>query len=121
MAAIQGVGSVGGDFGFGGTVLAEDIVDAGRGYASGPERALMSALLFDGVQAYMTYVCATEKGVRDNYREAYQWITRREKDSVFSFESVCECLGLDPDYIRLGLINATTSRISGWKRSRRNF
>lgn len=109
------------DLGHGATVLVEDMVDAGKGYAHGPERALMSALLFDGVQSYMSYVCATSEEVKAKYREAYTWVTRAEKEYVFSFENVCEGLGLDPEFLRLGLINASHARIDGWKRARRNF
>lgn len=117
----QSIGAGALDLGLGTTVLVEDMVDAGKGYAHGPERALMSALLFDGVQAYMSYVCAADEEVKAKYREAYTWVTAKEREYVFSFENVCEGLGLDPEYLRLGLINACHSRIDGWKRSRRNF
>lgn len=107
--------------GIGTTMVVDEISDTGRGYASGPERALMSALLFDGVQSYMSYVCARSEGLRAKYREAYNWVTGKENEYIFSFENVCGGLGLDPDYLRVGLVNACNSSSDSWKRSRRNF
>jgi hypothetical protein len=121
MAIGDGVGIASIDFGGHGTLVVEELLDGGKGYASGPERGLMSAILFDGVQSFMSYVCATEPSVKERYKEAYSWITRREKEYVFSFESVCESLGLDAEYLRLGLINAANSKVESWRRARRNF
>ena len=114
---------VGGESGFvrPSTFIAEQLVDTERGYAQGPERALLAALLFDGVQAYLNYASATTEAVRTRYREAFNWISRRSEDYVFDFESVCEALGIDADYLRLGLINACLSAVGERKRSRRSF
>lgn len=111
-----------GDEGFRGRGLgiAEHLIDCERGYAKGPERALMSALLFDGVQAYMNYATATSESTRTRYREAFNWITRAGEDYVFSFESVCEGLGIDAEFLRLGLTNACNSHPRKWRRSRRS-
>ena len=92
-----------------------------RGYARGPERALMSALLFDGLQSYVSYVVAGTERVRSKYREAFNWVNKRGSEYVFSFDSVCEALGIDPDFLRYGLLNACNSRLFDWGRSRRNF
>jgi hypothetical protein len=35
-----------GDFAFAGTVISEHVIDGSGGYARGPERALLSELLF---------------------------------------------------------------------------
>ncbi len=99
--------------------IAEHLVDNERGFARGPERALMSALLFDGIQAYIAYATATTEAARARFREAFNWVNRVGEDYVFSFDSVCEALGIDAQYLRLGLINACNSRRK-WKRSRRS-
>lgn len=104
-----------------GTSFVEDIVCNSTGYAEGPERALMSALLFDGVQGYMNYACATDERSRNRYREAYNWVHRYGNEYVFSFDSVCEALGIDAEYLRIGLANACNSQSFEWKRARRNF
>lgn len=120
MGSFRGDGSAGIDFGRDGTCVVADLLEGGQGYASGPERGLMSALLFDGIQAYMSYACASDPATQERYREAHAWVTRREKEYVFSFDSVCESLGLDADYVRLGLINAANSRTEQWRRARRH-
>jgi len=110
-----------GQGGCGATFIAEQLVDSERGYARGPERALLAAILFDGVQAFLNYASASSEAVKARYREAYNWIVRRGDDYVFDFESVCEALGIDPDYLRLGLINACSAGVENRKKSRRSF
>ena len=103
------------------TFIAEQLVDSEGGYARGPERALLAALLFDGVQAFLNYVAASSEGVKAKYREAYNWITRRGDDYIFDFESVCEALGIDSNYLRLGLINTCVSGLQNRRKNRRTF
>ena len=92
-----------------------------QGYARGSERSLLSALLFDGIQAYMNYVLATSARHRTRYREAFLWVTSSSRDDLFGFDNVCEALGLDPGYIRFGLQKAERAGPNGWKHARRNF
>ena len=99
----------------------EDVTRSDKGYARGPERALLSALLFDGVQSYLMYATSARGAGRTKYREAYNWIENRSREYIFAFDSVCEALGIDPEYLRCGLMNVMTSRSNEWKRSRRNF
>jgi len=40
---------------------------------------------------------------------------------AFSFNNVCEALGLNPDWLRFGLANASTSLLFEASKSRRNF
>lgn len=104
-----------------GTVIAEEVITNDKGYARGPVRSLMSALLFDAVQAYICYVLLDpHKQVKSRYKEAFNWVHTNGNDYVFSFESVCDALGVDADFLRLGLINVVNSR-EDWKRARRNF
>lgn len=105
-----------------GTTIVDELIEHQQGYAKGPERALMSALLFDGVQAYMNYASSSQTG-QDcrQFKEAYHWVHDSSDDYVFSFESVCEALGINPDYLRLGLINATNSQTFEWRKVRKNF
>jgi len=87
-----------------------------RGYARGPERELLSALLFDGLQSYLNYSQARSSEMRARFRESFAWIHRRGDSYVFSFESVCDALGIDPDSLRVGLINVESSEILRGKR-----
>ena len=103
------------------TFVVDGIVVGDKGYARGPERALLSALLFDGLQAYVNYVITDSARTKSRYREAYNWLTTLGSDYVFSFENVCEALGIDPEFLRYGLMNTCNSRLEEWGRSRRNF
>ncbi len=102
------------------TILVEDIFNADKGHARGPVRALMAALLFDGVQAYIGYV--TQSSCRNvaRHKEAFHWVNRKGSEYIFSFDSVCEGLGIDPEYLRYGLLN-TCSAKNPRKQSRRTF
>ena len=104
-----------------GTAIIDFVYDTERGYARGPERALLSALLFDGIQSYMNYALAATDSAKNKYMEAYSWVLSTNEDYVFSFNNVCNALGIDAQYFRLGLLNAYNSQGTGWKKARRNF
>lgn len=113
--------AAGADGGFNPRTFLADTFDSQRGFARGPERALMSALLFDGVQSFMNYVCAESEFQRQRYLEAYNWVVREGDDYIFSFGNVCHALGLDPEFFRNGLLEAHSSDDYEWKKARRNF
>lgn len=92
-----------------------------RGVAVGGERSLMLAILFDGIQSFISFACAQSEKEREPHREAMQWINDKKSDYVFSFDNVCECLGINPQYLRSGLINAANSQSYEWRKMRRNF
>jgi hypothetical protein len=92
-------------------VVSEMSSSSYNGYAEGPERELLAALLFDGVQSYLSYVRATTVENRSRFREAFIWVHRDTDGYVFSFESVCSALGIDPDYLRYGLANVSSTEI----------
>lgn len=102
------------------TYIVEDVALSERGYARGPVRALMSALLFDGVQAYMNFASSAGGRSVRRYQEAYNWVHQRGSGYIFEFDSVCEALGIDPEYLRIGLANALNSRDER-KKARRTF
>lgn len=102
------------------TSVVSEFLDGTTGYASGPERALLSALLFDGVQSCISYFIATTPDQRSQFREAYNWVMENDSDYAFSFVCVCEALGINPEYLRLGLVNASQSLLQHVSKSRRN-
>lgn len=99
--------------------VVEEAVDSRAGYADGPERNLLAALLFDGIQSYVNYLLAKTEADRSRFREAYRWVQSRESDYTFSFVRVCEALGICPEYLRLGIINATKPQLRLIAQSRR--
>lgn len=102
-----------------GLVFLEDILEGCSGFAHGAVRALMSALLFDGVQAFLNYSTATSSSQKSRYREAYNWVMLKGDEYIFSYENVCEGLGVDPEYLRNGLLGACDADMFEWKKIRR--
>ena len=68
-----------------------------------PEIGLLRALLQDAIYDYRKYAHARDCIGRERFREAEAWLMGSSDDWIFSFSSVCEHLGLDPNYIRRGL------------------
>ncbi len=69
------------------------------------EQELMLAVLEDAVTCFQVHFAARDKQKTRQFREAEEWILLQEKsDWLFSFDNVCETLGLNPGYIREGLL-----------------
>jgi hypothetical protein len=69
------------------------------GRAAEAERRLLVAVLADAIACYQ----APRRRGRDATRtwtEARDWLSSRERVSVFSFENLCDALGLDAEAIR---------------------
>ena len=65
-----------------------------------PELALLSAILEDAIYDYRKYANANGCIARRRFREVEGWLMGKNENWIFSFQSVCEHLGLDPDYVR---------------------
>ena len=70
----------------------------------GGERRLMAALLSDGVEAYISHSLSCAWDAQRSQSDALDWVETRDFSYVFSFDNVCECLGINPEYLRLGLL-----------------
>ena len=72
-------------------------------------RALMRAVLQDAI------LCLAGRGYTDARRrsrdqaDALRWVLSTDSSWLFSFESICEVLGLHAGYLRRRLLRATTS------------
>jgi hypothetical protein len=67
------------------------------------EKLLMFAVLNDAVDGYMKFLKSSTKKGQNRFREAEEWINRRDKIWLYSFDNVCEALDINPDYMRRGL------------------
>src|SRR4030095_8421789 len=90
--------------------LSFDPVDAGlieavykRTVREGEER-LMLAVLENAVEYFQKYVLARKPSGKQLFREAEEWFLDKDGEALYSFESICETLGLHPDPIRKGLM-----------------
>jgi hypothetical protein len=67
------------------------------------EKALLLAVLEDAIDCFQKYRFAQNPRGRELFREVEHWIMEAKDGSVFSFDSVCELLELDPGHLRQGL------------------
>ena len=65
------------------------------------------AVLDNAVHDFQQYHHATRIREQRHFREAYEWFMTQDDTGTFSFVSVCEALGLDPDSIRRSLLVRT--------------
>ena len=68
------------------------------------EERLMLAVLEDAVEYFQKYFLAQNPRGKQLFQEAEDWFFDRDGEALFSFESICETLGLNPDHIRKGLM-----------------
>jgi len=68
-----------------------------------PEKRLILAMLEDAVSCFQAYVTARSGRGKRLFNEAEEWIMIMHDDWIFSFASVCEILGFNPEYVRQGL------------------
>ncbi len=69
-----------------------------------PEKRLMLAILEDAVSCFQKYVSAHKPKEKALFQEVEEWLMEKESDRFFSFENICESLGLDTNYLRKGLV-----------------
>jgi hypothetical protein len=66
-------------------------------------KRLMFAVLADAVRCFQTYADAQSRAGRRMFGEAEWWILDRNSEGPFTFEAICEALGIEPDCLRKGL------------------
>jgi len=64
------------------------------------ERRLLLAVLEDGIRTFLKYAQASHGRGLNLRREALTWLTTPDRSDVFSFENICEALGIDPVRLR---------------------
>jgi len=77
-----------------------------------PEKKLMLAILEDAIACYQKYLFARDSKGKALFHEAEEWVDEVNGGGVFAFDSVCETLGLHPDYLRRGLIEWKTAALA---------
>jgi hypothetical protein len=83
-----------------------DSIRAGPFYGAASlqaERALMIAVLENGVRCYLQLSGAREPRRRRRFLEADRWIRSRDQSTLFAFENICTVLGIDADRVRRNL------------------
>lgn len=70
----------------------------------GPEKRLILAILEEAIHCFQKYMSAGGRRSRALFRDTEEWILEKNSDWPFSFENSCLALGLDPGYVRRGLL-----------------
>ena len=69
-----------------------------------PEKRLMLALLEDAISCYQDNLISRSGKKKRLFEDTEQWVLRTDGDWIFSFDNVCDALGLNPEYVRQGLL-----------------
>jgi len=94
-------------------VLPEQMIEGYRNdsYLSG-EKALMLAVLEDGIRCFQEHLRNPRYNPRLLSQQAEEWISAEDWDWPFSFNNVCETLGIDPEALRSTLLRWKASRMA---------
>jgi hypothetical protein len=68
------------------------------------EERLMLAVLEDAIDLFFRYLRAKEEKGRENFQEVERWILQKNSNWIFSFENVCDYLGISTSYLRAELV-----------------
>jgi hypothetical protein len=82
-------------------------------------KQLMLAVLVDALQCLRTRAPGERIAIqRRSLAEAEAWIADRKGQGPFAFETICETLGINPDWLRESLREWRRQRLSGIDRQR---
>lgn len=71
-----------------------------------PERKLLLAVLENAIRTYRQYVFTPSRLLR----EVEDWLFAEERDHPFSFETICDALGLNAECVRRGILRSQSKR-----------
>src|SRR2546425_12520451 len=94
-------------------ILPEQFVAGARSdsYVSG-EKALMLAVLEDGIRCFQEHLRNPRSNPRLLSQQAEEWIRAVDYEWPFSFQNVCETLGINPESLRGALLAWKAKRLS---------
>ena len=67
------------------------------------EKRLLLAMLEDAVHCFQTYLLAKKPHERRLFQESEEWINSTDGLWFFSFENICDVLGINPGRMRNAL------------------
>jgi hypothetical protein len=82
----------------------EDFACIHRSRPLSPEHELMAAILEEALADYQRCWKARDKKGMGHFADAQAWIVESNSEWIFSFVNCCEALGIEPDYLRRGLL-----------------
>ena len=64
------------------------------------EKRLMLAVLKSALESYQEFAFADDAKEQEMFDEAAAWIASSNDEWLFSYRSICENIGVDPEYLR---------------------
>ncbi|HEY3302980.1 MAG TPA: hypothetical protein VGL70_05530 [Candidatus Binatia bacterium] len=71
-----------------------------------PEKKLLLAVLENAIRTYRQYAFTPSRLLH----EVENWLFSEEKDHPFSFETICDALGLNAECVRRGILRSQSKR-----------
>jgi hypothetical protein len=93
-------------------LAAEDFDRIYRSRPLSPERDLMVAVLEEALADYQRCWKARDKKGMERFADAQAWILESDSEWIFSFINCCEALGIEPGYLRQGLVRWKRTKLS---------
>lgn len=93
--------------GFEETILPSQYFGALRSVVLGGEQRLMLAVLVDALNVLQNWQRVSTVRKRRAFTEAAQWVNMRGTRYAFSFDSICDALGIDAQALRRRLSSVT--------------
>jgi hypothetical protein len=87
-------------------LAAEDFARIYRSRPLSPERELMVAVFEEALADYQRCCSARDKKGMKQFASAKTWILESDSEWIFSFINCCEALGIEPGYLRRGLLRS---------------
>jgi hypothetical protein len=78
-----------------------------------PRNRLMLAVLEEALVTFQRGLNSPRAEQRRHFFEVDRWVASDDTDWPFSFENICNCLRIDPDYIRKGLRRLKADALRG--------
>jgi len=78
-----------------------------------PVKKLMMAILEDALRCFQNYADVKGGPRKRLFEDAEQWLCGDGGEGPFSFETVCETLGIEPGFLRNGLREWRTQQLAG--------
>ena len=64
----------------------------------------MQAVLEDGIRTFLRHCPATSVRARRLWQEEFDWLTSHDESHPFTFERICEALGIEPRGMRARIL-----------------
>lgn len=103
-----------------GSIFVPDVITPEQFYdmrrddsAIAPVKRLMMAVLEDALRCFQNNADAKAGPRKRLFADAEQWLCGEVGDGPFSFETVCETLGIEPQFLRAGLKEWRNQQLAG--------